>query len=282
VPHGPCALCAVENRPSGHGALARWRTWRGCLRGQRATVSTLHRWPRLFRTDTVPGGRLRLRSLIITASSPVPHGPCSLRPVEDRPTSHGVHAGWRTGVNVRWRIWCGCLCGQRKSYSTPHLGHGSFSPTPSHVGGSEFATLQAQCPSPVPRGSRELRPVENRPTGHGAHARAGGLGVVVFAANAGRAPPHAVGQDYSAPTPCQADGCGFGVSCSQPRAPWRTARARFAPCRTDRPATEYTCAGGLGVVVVVANKRRVPSHVIGQGSFAPTPRQADGCDIGAS
>ena len=40
------------------------RTWRGCLRGQRATRTIPHRSPRLFGTDTEPGRRLWLRSIV--------------------------------------------------------------------------------------------------------------------------------------------------------------------------------------------------------------------------
>ena len=60
VPCVPCALRPVTNRPSAHGARARWQTWRGCLRGQRRARSTPRRWPRLLFNDTAPGRRLRL------------------------------------------------------------------------------------------------------------------------------------------------------------------------------------------------------------------------------
>jgi len=39
--------------------------------------------------------------------------------------------------------------------------------------------------------------------------RGGGLGVVIFAANAGRTAAHAVGRGSSSPTPNQVGGCGF-------------------------------------------------------------------------
>ena len=66
VPRGPRALRPVENRPTAHGASALWRTWRGCLRGERAPRSTPRRWPRLFFTDTAPGRRLRVQNVVIT------------------------------------------------------------------------------------------------------------------------------------------------------------------------------------------------------------------------
>ena len=40
---------------------ARWRTWRGCLHGQRGARCTSRHWTRLFHTDTAPCRRLRLR-----------------------------------------------------------------------------------------------------------------------------------------------------------------------------------------------------------------------------
>ena len=135
-------------------------------------------------------------------------------------------------------------------------------------------------PTPVSRDPRALRPVENRPTTK-EHARAGGLGVVVFAANTRRAPPHAVGRGSSSPTPRQVGGCGFerrntaSIAC-------RATRARFAPWRTSRPPTEHAGAGGLGVVVFAANARRARSHAVGQVSSPPTLRQVDGCGFRTS
>ena len=86
-------------------------TWRGCLRGRRATRSIPRRWPRHFFTDTAPGWQLRLRNVVITACNPRGAHVRALRPVENRPTAHGIRAHWRT--------WRGCLCGPRASRSTP-------------------------------------------------------------------------------------------------------------------------------------------------------------------
>ena len=61
------ALRSVENQPTAHGACARWRTCRGCLRGQRGDRSTPCRWARLFCTDTAPGRLLRLRNDVTKA-----------------------------------------------------------------------------------------------------------------------------------------------------------------------------------------------------------------------
>ena len=43
VARGPCAVRFVENQPTAHRARARWRTWRGCLRGHCGVRSTPHR-----------------------------------------------------------------------------------------------------------------------------------------------------------------------------------------------------------------------------------------------
>ena len=327
-----------RTRPTAHGARARWRTWRGCLRGQRATRSTPRRWPRLFFTDTAPGRRLRLRSVVTTAfgsrgarparasprgkpadrprstraladlacclrgqratrstsrrwprlfftdtapgrrlrlrnvvpprSTAVSRDPRALRPVENRPTAHGARA--------RWRTWRGCLRGQRATRSTP---------TPlaeallhRHRARSAAAASNAVITAFIPWRAARARFAPWR-TGRPPteHARAGGLGVVVFAANARRAPSHAVGRGSSSPTPRQVGGCGFETSCLRVRLPCRAARARFAPWRTGRPPTEHARAGGLGVVVFAANARHAPPHAVGRGSSSPTPRQVGGC-----
>ena len=480
VARGPRALRPVENQPTAHGARARWRTWRGCLRGQRAARSTPRRWPRLFFTDTAPGRRLRLRNVVTAAfesrgarpARASPRGepadrPRSTRALADlawlssRPTRGALHptplaeallhrhrarsaaaaskrrdrrvrlpwraararfAPWRTGRPLTEHARAGGLgvvvFAANARHAPPHaVGRGSSSPTPRQVGGCGFETPWPQRPTSVARGPRALRPVENRPTAHGArraladlawlssrptrdtlhptplaeallhrhrarsaaaaskrraysfesraaqparasprgepadrprstraladlawlssrptrdalhptplaeallhrhrarsaavaferrghsvrvpcraararfapwrtgrppteHARAGGLGVVVFAANARRAPPHAVGRGSSSPTPRQVGGCGFERRSHSVRVPWRAARARFAPWRTGRPPTEHARAGGLGVVVFAANARRAPPHAVGRGSSSPTPRQVGGC-----
>ena len=61
------AFRPVADRPSAHGARSRWRSWRGCLRGQCGVRSTPHRWPRLFFTDITPGRRLRCRNAVTKA-----------------------------------------------------------------------------------------------------------------------------------------------------------------------------------------------------------------------
>ena len=111
VSRDPRAFRPAENRPSAHGAHALWRTWRCCLRGQRATRSTKCRWPRLFFTDTAPGRRLRLRKgrghhmqlLWCAATMRFARGEQS-----DGPRSTRALETWR-----------GCLRGRRATRSIP-------------------------------------------------------------------------------------------------------------------------------------------------------------------
>ena len=80
VPRGPIALRPVENKPIAHGACARWRTWRRCLRVQHGARSTPRRWPRLSFNDTARGWRLRFCLAAIIASSS-----CAARPAHATP-----------------------------------------------------------------------------------------------------------------------------------------------------------------------------------------------------
>ena len=109
--HGPRTLRPVENRSTACGARVRWPTWRGCLRGHRATRSIPRYSPRIFFTDTAPGQRAQLRNVMAVALTSVPHSPRALRPVGNGPTA--------LGARPRWKSWCGCLRGQRATRSTP-------------------------------------------------------------------------------------------------------------------------------------------------------------------
>ena len=59
----------MENKLTAHGARARWRTWRRCLRGQRRARSIPRRWSRPFFNDTARGWRLQLSTVSFIASS---------------------------------------------------------------------------------------------------------------------------------------------------------------------------------------------------------------------
>ena len=73
------------------------------------------------------------------------------------------------------------------------------------------------------------------------HTRAGGLGVVVFAANAQRAPPHAVGRGFSSSTPRRVAGGGFGTSCLPYSAPVVRSPCALRPVE-NRPTAHEACA----------------------------------------
>ena len=221
-----CALWRTGR--STKGARARWRTWRGCLCGQHAPRSTPRRWPRLFFTDTAPGRRLRLRNAVITAFNTVARDPRALRPVENQPTAHGARR--------RWRTWRGCLRSQRATRSISRRWPRLFFTDTTPGRRLRLQNVVSLRPTTVSRDPRALRPVENQPMTKGARAR-WRTWRGVFAANARRAPSHAVGRGSSSPTPRQVGGCGFETSLPQRPTPCRATRARFAPWRTSRPPT---------------------------------------------
>ena len=136
VARGAHALRPVECRPTAHGARARWRTWRGCLRGQPATGSIPRRWLRLFFTDTAPGRRLRLRNLKATA-----FGSFAARPAHA--SLHEKKRPTALGARVHWRTWRGCLrvfAANAQRAPSHAVGRGSSSPTPRQVSACGFET----------------------------------------------------------------------------------------------------------------------------------------------
>ena len=112
------------------------------------------------------------------------------------------------------------------------------------------------------------------------HALAVGLGVVVFADNAQRALPRAVGLGSSSSKPGQVGGCGFSTSQHLLRLPCCTTHARIATSRTGRRLTEHTRAGELGVVVFATNARHAPPYAVGRGFSSSTLRRVGGCGFG--
>ena len=245
-----CALCPVENRPKAHEVHARWRTWRVCLHGQRAARSTPHRWPRLFFTNTVPGRWLRLRHVAFAAFNPrgarraraSPQGeqavgPRSTRALADlawlssRLTSDALHpTSLAEALLHRHCARSAALASERRAH---------------YVQSPWCATRARFAPWRTGR-----RPAE--------YTRAGGLGVVVFAANERRAPSHVVGRGSSPPTLRQIGGCGFETPCSlraisvvrdggalypvenRPTAHGVHARWRTRCCLRGQPATRST------------------------------------------
>ena len=231
VVRSPCALRPVENRPTAHGARARCRTWRGCLRGHRATRSTPRRWPRLFFTDTASRRRLRLRNVVATVFDSRGARPRALpRRTSRRPTEH-VRAGGLGVVVFSANAWHA-----HPTLLTEALLHRHRAR--SAAAASYRREHRVRLPWRAARARFAPWRTSRPPT---EHTRAGGLGVVVFAANARRAPPHAVGRGFSSSTLRQVAGGGFGTSCL----PYSTPVVR-SPCALrpveNRPTAHGACA----------------------------------------
>ena len=197
----PRALRPVKNRPTAHGTRGRWLAWRGCLRSQRAKRSISRRWPSLFSTDTTPGRRLQLQNVDVTASDYRVARPASAAPCGEQADDQG---STRALADLAW-------LSLRPTRDTLH-------PTPlveallhRHRARSAAAASKRldhcnRLPCRATRARFAPWRTGRPPT---EHAGAGGLGVVVFAANARRARSHAVGRGSSSPTPRQVDGCGL-------------------------------------------------------------------------
>ena len=197
----PRDLRPVENQPNAHRARARWRTWRGCLCSLRGARCIPRRWPRLQFAGTSPGRRRRLRAFVTIVSDN-----CAARPARASPRGEPTD----------------------RPPSTRAL--------------DDLASLSAR----PTRGALRPSPLVEALL-HRHRARS--------AAAASKRRNHSF------------------------RIPWRAVRARFAPWRTSQPPTEHARAGGLGVVVFVANVGRAPSHTVCRGSLSPTPRQVSGCGV---
>ena len=200
----PCAARPAHASPRGEPAdsprsTSRWRTWPVCLHALRGPRSTPRRWPRFFRTDTAPGRR-QMDVNVVTIASEARAARLAralLRGVlSDRPRST------RTVADLAWLS------------SRP--AHDALHPTP--LAETLLHRLRARSATAASdaRGHSALIPchaaharftpwrTDPPPT---EHARAGGLGVVVFSPSARRAPPHAVGRGFSALSPSQVGGC---------------------------------------------------------------------------
>ena len=187
-------------RPRSTLALAdlAWLSW-----GQRGARPISRRWPRLHFNATSPVRRLRLRTVVTIAFAS-----CAARPARASPRQKPAVHPWSTRalVDLTWlsaRPTRGALHptplaeaplrrhrARSAAAASKHLGH-SFRVL-CRAARARFAPWRTGHP-----------PTE--------HARAGGLGVVVYAANAGRAPAHDVRRGSSSPTPPQVGGCGFGT-----------------------------------------------------------------------
>ena len=182
----------------------RWPTWRGCLRGQRATRSTPRYWPQTFFTDTAPGRRAQLRIIMAVVSTTVPRSPRALRPVENGPTA--------LGARPRWKSWCGFLRGRRATRSTPRRWPRLFFANISTGRQLRFRNGVATVfDSRGTRGARASHCGEsaNRPRSTRALVDLAWLSSLV---NSRRAPSHAVGRGSSSTTPRQVGDGIFDIS----------------------------------------------------------------------
>jgi len=153
--------------------------------GQRGARPISRRWPRLHFNATSPVRRLRLRTVVTIAFAS-----CAARPARASPRQKPAVHPWSTRalVDLTWL--------------SARPTRGALHPTPlaealllRHRDRSVAAalarrghTLRVLCQAARARFAPWR--TNNPPT---EHARACGLGVVVFTANAGRAPAHAVG-----------------------------------------------------------------------------------------
>ena len=276
VARGPRALRHVENQPTAHRALVTAR----CVLGAVVCAANSRRAPphAVGRGSSPPTPRFvggcGFESSWPSLSRPVARGARALRHVENQPTAH------RALVSARCVLGA-VVCAANSRRAPPHaVGRGSSPPTPRQVGGCGFEPSLPSRSSPVARGPRALRHVENQPTAHRALVSARCvLGAVVCAANSRRAPPHAVGRGSSPPTPRQVGGCGFELSLPSLSSP--VARGPRALRHVENQPTAHralvTARCVLGAVVCAANSRRAPPHAVGRGSSPPTPRFVGGC-----
>ena len=180
------------------------RTWRDCLCGQRGARSTPRRWPRLLFTDTAPGRRLWLRNAGIKVSELCGARLARISPRGDRAdrpqsTSELADLAW-----LFWRPTRGTLRSTPLGEARFHRRRDGTTPANSkrRIFGVRLSCRAARARFVLSETSRP--PLE--------HVRTGGLGVGVFAANAGRAPSHTVGRGCTSTQPRQVGGYGFELS----------------------------------------------------------------------
>ena len=174
MPRGTLTLRPVENRLTAHGARARWRTWRGCLRGQRAALHPTPLAEALLQ-------RHRARS---AAEVSVPHGhsvqiPCRAAP---RAAPRGKPAdcprSTRALADLAW-------LSSRPMYDALHptqLAKTSLHRHRARTEALRCAPRSYSFRTPCRAARTRVAPwrTGRQPTEHG---RASGVGVVVFAAN---------------------------------------------------------------------------------------------------
>ena len=236
------------------------------------------RRPRLDRTITAKGRRHWLGMLQLSRERTMASGPCAFRAVEKRPTVHRARAP--CCADSAW------LCARRGARSSqrrrPRLDRRTITTGRRHGGQFAVATSSESRGAQPARFSlrgvstdrpRNMRAVQCR------------LGVVVLSANAGRAPPNAVGRSSAASPPRQVGGTAFKLVVAILFESRGAQPARFSTCRvlTNRPrSTRHTPLCGLGMVVLWPNRGLTPPHAVGRSSTAPKLRQVGGTRFGRS
>ena len=194
--HLPRRGVTADRPRSTHHAV---RTWRGCVVRQLGARSSPRHRSGLDRSNTATSRRRGgLRRLVVTWRA-----------------ARALFASWSIGrppaehARRAVRTWRVCVVGPRRARSSPRRRPGLNRTNIPKVGGMDLGVSWSLRPNPVARGPHASRPVQYRPTAHGACAAQCGLGVGVLWANAGRAPPHVIGRGSTAPTPQQVGGTDF-------------------------------------------------------------------------
>ena len=231
MPRDPRALRPVNNRPTAHGAHALWRTWRGCLRGQRLTRSTSCRWPKLFRADTASGRRLQFRNFVTAAFGSRGARPARASTRKNRPRAHGART---SSQDLAW-----FLRSQRGAHSTPRRWPRLF-----FTNTAPGRRLRLRNVVATAFGSRGARPTCASPREEPADGPRSTRSLSDFALlssrpTAQRAPSLTVGRGLAAPTPPQVGGCSFETS-----RPPRSAPVARGP-RALRPVENRPRAHGV-------------------------------------
>ena len=127
--------------------------------------------------------------------------------------------------------------------------------------------------------------MQNRPTAHGARARAlRSADLVVVRDNSRRAPPRLVGHGSTARPSHQVGGCGFEPSIILRSTFLARSMHAHRPVE-NRPTTHGTRARALrnlDLVVVRDNSQRAPPQPHGRGLTARPPHQLGGCGFALS
>ena len=249
------------------------RTWRGCDVHQFVACSSRRHRPGLDRSNTATTRRHGLRRFVVTTFKSRGARPARFSP---RGVSAARPRSTRTAQCRLARLCCGPTQGALLTTSLaraqPHRHpEGRWHRPRSFV----VTTCESRCARPARISPRAVS--SDRPRSMRSAVR---TGVVVLWANAGRTPPHFVGQGSTALTSRQVGSMGFGRVWSRRLNPMAHGPRAFRLVEY-RPIAHEACAAqcGLRVVVLCANAGRAPHHAVGKGSTAPTSQQVSGTDF---